>query len=81
MDRKVIPIEHSGLENVEIQDKSNSTAYHIPEGHFFVYHPSYGKSEISREQVSTQQIMPTILENFAVQVPGYAQKPNLSILR
>ena len=81
IDRKVIPIEHSGLENVEIQDKSNTTAYHIPEGHFFVYHPSYEKSEISREQVSTQKIMPTILENFAVKVPDYAQKPNLSILR
>ena len=80
INQKVVLIENSGLENVEIEDKSSSTAYHIPEGHFFVYHPTYQKTKVSKEQVSTQQIMPTILKNFALPVPSYAQKPNLSIL-
>lgn len=77
---KAIPIEDSGLENVVIEDKSSATAYHIPEGHCYIYHPSFQKSEISKEQVSTQEIMPTLLQNFAVDIPDYAKKPSINIL-
>ena len=63
-----------------IEDKSSATAYHIPEGHCFIYHPSYKTSEMSLHQVSTRELMPTILQNFAVDVPSYAQRPSINIL-
>ncbi len=80
LDGKLISIEDSGLENVVIEDKSSATAYHIPQGHCYIYHPSYIASEISKEQVSTLEILPTFLENFAVEIPKYAKKSRPSIL-
>ena len=37
---KTVSLDQTGLENTIIQDKSTSTAYHIPEGHLYSYHPS-----------------------------------------
>lgn len=76
----VIAFDLTGLENVVIEDKSSATAYHIPEGHCYIYHPSFGASEMSKHQVSTREIMPTVLQNFGVKVPDYAQKPSQNIL-
>ena len=67
----IIDFDLSGLENVEIEDKSNCTAYHIPEGHLFIYHPSFKESKQNETQVPTCEIMPTILSNFGVKVPDY----------
>ncbi len=75
-----ISLDITGLKNVVIEDKSSATAYHIPEGHCFIYHPSFQKSAVHSHQVSTQEIMPTILQNFAVEVPHYAVKPSQTIL-
>ena len=77
---EAVSLEDSGLENVVIEDKSSATAYHIPEGHCYIYHPSFKHSKVNEEQVSTREIMPTILENFGVKVPDYAEKPRLTIL-
>jgi predicted AlkP superfamily phosphohydrolase/phosphomutase len=77
---EAVSLEDSGLENVVIKDKSSATAYHIPEGHCYVYHPSFQPSKVNEQQVSTREIMPTILENFGVPVPDYAEKPRLTIL-
>jgi hypothetical protein len=77
---KVLLLDQTGLKNVVIEDKSSATAYHIPEGHCFIYHPSFKKSAISSHQVSTQEIMPTILQNFAVHIPSYAAHPSQTIL-
>lgn len=63
--------DESGLKNVEIEDKSSSTAYHIPEGHLFIYHPSLKQSEMMSSQLETCQIAPTILKNFAVDEQSY----------
>ncbi len=77
----VLPLDQSGLKNVVIEDKSSATAYHIPEGHCFIYHPSFQKSAIHSHQISTQEIMPTILQNFAVEIPSYAAHPSQTILK
>ncbi len=42
---KSVSFDQTGLENTVIQDKSTSTAYHIPEGHLYSYHPSYNDEE------------------------------------
>jgi hypothetical protein len=80
LDGVEVTFDQTGLENVMIEDKSSATAYHIPEGHCFIYHPSYKASEMSLHQVSTRELMPTILQNFAVDVPSYAQRPSINIL-
>ena len=77
---EAIPFDKTGLENVVIEDKSSATAYHIPEGHCYIYHPSFTESNVSEHQVSTCEIMPTLLQNFAVKIPSYAKKPSKNIL-
>ncbi|MFT4601099.1 MAG: hypothetical protein ACI857_001277 [Arenicella sp.] len=77
---KPLNIEDSGLENVVIEDKSSATAYHIPQGHFFVYHPSFQKSDIITDQLNTCEIMPTFLKNYGIELPSYAQKTSEHIL-
>ena len=38
---KAVPYESSGLKNTVIEDMSSASAYHIPQGHLWSYHPSY----------------------------------------
>lgn len=62
-----------GLENVEIQDRSGTTAYHIPKGSLMIYRaraPGEGKG-----YASTLDIAPYILRNFDVAVPSYMNHP------
>jgi len=65
-----------GLKNVEIADKSGSSAYHIPEGCLFVYDPKDRSMKSGRPEISTLEIAPAILRNFAAQVPGYMIRPS-----
>lgn len=78
---KEISVDETGLKNVLIEDKSNATAYHIPEGHCFIYHPSYQESDMQKEQLSTLDIMPTLLNNFGVMKPSYLNKGNAFLLK
>jgi len=77
---KSLSLEDSGMENVVIEDKSSATAYHIPEGHCYIYHPGMSSSAVHKEQVSTRELLPTLLENFGVPIPEYAVKPRRTIL-
>jgi hypothetical protein len=70
----VIPLEHSGMENVKIQDRCGATAYHIPQGSFIIYAPAKGLNGNDVASVSTTDIAPTILRNFNVAVPGYMKR-------
>ncbi|MEQ1605890.1 MAG: hypothetical protein ABL999_13585 [Pyrinomonadaceae bacterium] len=70
----VVDLDSGGLKNVVIEDKSSSTAYHIPEGHFFVYHPSFAEAEFASEQMPTAEIAPLILTNFGVFPADYMKK-------
>lgn len=77
LEGKNIPVDDSGLHNVEIEDRSSATAYHIPEGHFFVYHPSFRKSANHTTALPTCEIAPSILANFSLAVPGYMKKASV----
>lgn len=72
--------EKTGLKNVTISDQSSTTADHIPEGIFYVYHPSFKETHMNMNVVPTCTIFPTILNNFGLAVPSYAQKSNLHLI-
>ncbi len=78
---QVIPLDATGMENVIIEDKSSATAYHIPGGHLFIYHPSFQKSDISATEIPTTEIMPGILRNFGVGVPSYSNPAGVQFLK
>ena len=69
-----IPLEHSGMENVKIQDRCGATAYHIPEGSFIIYAPARRLNGNDVARISTIDIAPTILRNFNVAIPDYMSK-------
>jgi hypothetical protein len=66
-----------GMENVEIQDKSNTTAYHIPAGSLLMYDPRQTSASdgAGRPQVSTLDIAPFIISTLGVPVPDYMLRP------
>ena len=70
-----IPFKDLGLENVSIDDSANTNAYHVPEGLLIIYDPKKHPDRTTRERISTLEIAPTILENFAIEIPSYMQKP------
>lgn len=69
-----IPLTHSGMENVKIQDRCGATAYHIPQGSLLIYSPAKGLNEQQLATVSTTDIAPAILRNFNVAIPDYMNK-------
>lgn len=69
-----IPLQHSGMENVKIQDRCGATAYHIPQGSLIIYSPAKGLSENKITTISTTDIAPAILKNFDAAVPAYMAK-------
>jgi len=70
----VIPLEHSGMENVKIQDRCGATAYHVPQGTFIIYAPAKGLNGNDVANVPTTEVAPTILRNFNVAIPTYMKK-------
>jgi len=72
---KGVPFAKTGLENMEIQDKSGTTAYHIPQGAMYIYEPDFNATSDSNTQISVLDIAPSILQNYAVDIPSYMNKP------
>ncbi|MEO6956536.1 MAG: hypothetical protein ABI137_07325 [Antricoccus sp.] len=65
-----------GLQIVEIEDRSDTTAYHIPQGILCVFDPQdLTAKSVTRPEVSVLQIAPTLLEYFALTPPEYMQRP------
>jgi hypothetical protein len=64
-----------GLETTRLDDKSAATAYHIPQGSLLVYDPLNRKAKAGRPQISTLEIAPTLLQNYAVPIPSYMRSP------
>ena len=63
-----------GMKAVEIEDRSDTTAYHVPEGLLFVYDPQQpwaGSSPDSRPEVSTLEIAPALLRTLGAPRPHY----------
>jgi predicted AlkP superfamily phosphohydrolase/phosphomutase len=70
--------ESIGLTCVEIEERSDTTAYHVPEGIFAIYDPQdRSVKPADRPEVSVLEIAPTILDTFGVAVPDYMQSPSL----
>jgi hypothetical protein len=70
-----VSFAEAGLQTVRIDDKSGSTAYHIPQGSLLIYDPLRPANNRGRTQVSTLEIAPTLLRNYAVPVPSYMRAP------
>jgi len=71
---QIIPLQHSGMENMKIQDRCGATAYHIPQGSFIIYAPAKGLNGDDISSISTTDIAPTILRNFNIPLPSYMNK-------
>jgi hypothetical protein len=74
------PLADFGMKAVEIEDRSGTTAYHVPEGLLFVYDPRRpARAAMSQEsiqaaarpQISTLEIAPALLDAFGVPRPAY----------
>lgn len=68
-------LQDLGLDNVKIEDRSGTTAYHIPQGALFVYDPTDRSEKHGRPTVSSLEIAPTILSHFGVPIPSYMKAP------
>lgn len=72
---RTVSFENLGLACVEIEDKSDSTGYHIKEGILLVYDPVIkGRGDSRRPELSTLEIAPAILRNYHVSVPNYMRR-------
>lgn len=67
-----VSFEELGLRSVEIEDRSNASAYHIPEGTLIIYDPrNRRRRTAARTQVGVTELAPTLLKNFNVPRPGH----------
>jgi hypothetical protein len=74
---EVRPITSLGLETVEIEDRSGTTAYHVPEGILAIYNPVRPPAgNGSRPEVSVLEIAPALLQTLDVEPPAYMAKPS-----
>ena len=65
-----------GLRAVEIEERSDTTAYHVPQGLLAIYDPQHPSAKSQeRPDVSVLDIAPKMLTNFGVAVPEYMQEP------
>ncbi len=75
-----LSIDASGLKNIIIDDKSSATAYHIPEGHLFSYHPKNTVSDFNTEQLPTCDIVPILMNNYGIKRKDYMNQTSYSNL-
>ena len=68
--------ESLGLTFVEIEERSDTTAYHVPEGILAIYNPQERAQSSARPEVSVLEIAPTILATLGVSAPNYMVEPN-----
>ena len=66
-----IPLEKLGLENISIEDETNTNAYHVKEGSLLIYDPYDTNYKQIRRNISCLEIAPMILQNFSVNIPEY----------
>ncbi len=66
-----LPLAEFGLEAVEIEDRSGTTAYHVPEGIFFAYDPRSTAPVQDRDRVSALAVAPALLRTFGVRPRDY----------
>lgn len=74
-DGHTVPLAASGLRNVEITDKSGTSAYHVREGVLLIFGSEIPGGDFG--SIETTDIAPSILRNFGVPVPSYMSKADL----
>lgn len=72
---ELVPFDQLGLKCVKIEDRSGSSAYHMPNGAMFMYDPATRPTNPSRRKISTLEIAPTVLNLFSIVPPSYMAKP------
>jgi hypothetical protein len=73
---EVVEPAELGLQTVEIEDRSDTTAYHVPQGTFAIYDPADRSAKpAERPEVSVLEIAPALLANFGLPVPDYMVVP------
>ncbi len=72
---QTVTFEELGLRCVEIEDRTNASAYHVPEGSMFIYPAENIPLEGAREEVRTTQIAPSVLSAFGQPIPAYMEAP------
>ncbi|MGH3508317.1 MAG: hypothetical protein ACRDO2_14055 [Nocardioidaceae bacterium] len=74
IDGREVDMRTAGLEAVEIEDRSDTTAYHVPEGILMIYDPTrFVTAGDGRPEVSVLRIAPALLENYGVPRPDYME--------
>lgn len=71
------PLRTLGLESVEIEDRSGTTAYHQPQGVLAIYDPwtDLPSDAGARREVSVLEVAPAWLEHFGLERPSYMVEP------
>ena len=65
-----------GLRIVEIEERSDTTAYHVPQGVLAIYDPAERSAKTQeRPDISVLEVAPAILARFGVAAPDYMQEP------
>ena len=72
---RVLWFEALSLSNTRIEDMSDTSAYHIPQGCLVIYDPKDRAPKAGRAEISTCDLAPTLLERFGVPRPDYMRKP------
>jgi hypothetical protein len=66
-----ISLEKLGLENISIEDETNTNAYHVKEGSLLIYDSQDTSYKQIRRNISCLEIAPMLLDNFSVKIPEY----------
>jgi hypothetical protein len=75
---EVRPMASLGVETVEIEDRSDTTAYHVPEGVLAVYDPLRPPdANGARPEVSVVEVAPTLLQILGIEPPAYMAQPKM----
>jgi hypothetical protein len=76
-----IKLAIAGLFNEQIDDESDGTAYHIPEGCLIVYDPKSKNTKNTRlKGISTTAIAPSFLQHFELDIPTYMTEARIEAL-
>ena len=72
------PLAEFGMKAVEIEDRSGTTAYHVPEGILAVYDPrGMAARTTDRPRISTLEIAPALLSGCGVAPPSYMARQTI----
>ena len=77
-----VRFEDLGMENVAIEDHTNSNAYHVPGGILLQYGNGHQRAVSGagskRPVISNLEIAPALLKNFGIEIPAYMSPGTLA---